>query len=317
VKNKIIVILVSALFTATILVPCVNSIKVQEKPINTTTSPNNFQTKCAWSGEGDNVDEWAKTPKIDLKDVQGPKMMINTQFEILHLGDDDYGYIKISNNSGSTWAIAKKIQGYTPVWINIEMDLGQWNDEEIIIAFHYSTKSNSISDGWFISRIQVRGVAEDVYFEDFSDYDIGDNWQDWTIIHQIEIPNAPPERPSIHGPNGGGPNVDFEFGFASIDYDGNEIFYKIDWGDGAETDWIGPFDSGHKFTETHKWTKKGTYNIRAKAKDHAGEESKWATFQIIIPKNKQYPNLLSFKLLERWLELILSSFPIFGRLINL
>ena len=316
-KNKIIVILLSALFTATILVPCVSSINVQEKPINTTTCLNTFGTKCAWSGEGDNVDEWAKTPKIDLMDVQGPKLMINTQFEILHLGDDDYGYIKVSTNGGSTWEIAKQIQGYSPTWTLLEINLDQWNDEEIIIAFHYSTKSNSISDGWYINTVSVRGVAEQVYFEDFTGYDIGDNWNDWTIVYQTAVPNAPPERPSIQGPTGGGPNKDFEFTFASIDYDEDEISYKIDWGDGAETDWIGPYSSGHIITETHNWAKKGTYTIRAKAKDQNNEESKWATFQIIIPKNKQYFNLLSFKLLERWLELILSSFPIFGRLLNI
>lgn len=316
-KKKIIVILISALLTATILVPCVSSVNVQEKPIKTNSSPITFQTKCAFSGEGNNLDEWAKTPKIDLMDIQGPKLIINTQYEILHLGDEDYGYIKVSNNSGSTWAIAKQIQGYIPVFSEIEINLGQWNDEEIIIAFHYSTESNSISDGWYINRIAVRGIAEQVYFEDFTSYDIGDSWNDWTIEYQTAVPNAPPGRPSIQGPTGGGPNKDFDFTFAAIDFDEDEVYYKIDWGDGVETDWIGPFTSGHILTESHNWTQKETYTIRAKAKDDNNEESKWASFQITIPKNKQYFNLLSFKLIERWLELLLSSFPIFGRLINL
>ena len=57
--------------------------------------------------------------------------MINTQFEILHLGDDDYGYIKVSTNGGSTWEIAKQIQGYSPTWTLLEINLDQWNDEEI------------------------------------------------------------------------------------------------------------------------------------------------------------------------------------------
>lgn len=307
------------LLTATILVPCVNSIQVQDKPINATTSPNNFQTKCAFSGIGDNVDKWAKTPKIDLMDVQGPRLVINHQFEILHLGDDDFGYIKISNNGGSTWTIAKQLQGYTPGWAELEINLDQWYDEEIIIAFHYSTKSDSISDGWLISHVFVLGVTEEVYHEDFSEYDIGDSWHDWEIIHQIEIPNAPPERPSILGPSGGSPNKVFDYTFVSNDYDGHRVYYKVDWDDGEVTDWIGPLDSGTLLSLNHSWTEKGTYDIRAKAKDNNNEESKWGTFSVTIQKDKskQYTNTIFLQLLERLLEKILLSIPIFNRLINI
>ena len=316
-KKNIIVILISALLTATILVPCVNSIQVQDKPINTTTNPNNFQVKCAWSGEGSNVDKWAKTPKIDLMDIQGPKLIINTQYEILHLGDDDYGYVKISNNSGSTWAIAKQIQGYYPAWTEFEINLDQWNDEEIIIAFHYSTKSNSISDGWYIREIIVRGIAQEVYYEDFFTYDLGDPWEDWTITYQSAIPNAPPDRPSILGPTGGSPDNPLNYIFAAIDYDENDVYYKVDWGDDIVTDWLGPFTSGHILLLNHTWTEKGTYTIQAKAKDTNDEESKWSEFQVVIPRDKQFNHLLNFKFIERFLELLISSFPIFGRLLNL
>jgi hypothetical protein len=317
VKKNIIVILISALLTATILIPCVNSINVQDKPINPTTSPNNFQVKCAWSGEGSNVNKWAKTPKIDLMDIHAPLMIISTQYEILHLGDEDYGYIKISNDSGASWSIAHQFQGYSPVWREEEISLKQWQDEEIIIGFHFSTKANSISDGWFIRNIIVRGIIEEVYNEDFSTYDLGDSWLDWTIIYQDALPNAPPVRPSILGPAGGSPNKEFEFTFAAYDYDENDVYYKVDWGDGEVTDWFGPFTSGHILVLNHTWTEKGTYTIKAKAKDINDEESKWAQFQIKIPRDKQYNHLLNFKLIERLLEHLISSFPIFGRLLSL
>jgi hypothetical protein len=316
-KKKIIGILVCTLLTATILSPCVGSINVQDKS-NTTVKPNTIQVKCAWSGEGNNKNFWAKTPKLDLTVLQAPRLIINTQYEILHLGDNDYGYIKVSNDSGSSWSVLKQFQGYAPIWTALEFNLEKWADEEIIIGFQLKTESNSITDGWFISSILVRGIIEEIYYEDFDDYDLGDSWDDWTIVYQTEIPNAPPERPSIIGPKIGLPDKKIDFEFAAIDYDEDEVYYKVDWGDGEVTDWIGPFTSGGILYLNHTWSKKDTYTIRAKAMDHKNEESKWESSDINIPraKNNQNFNFLPIKLIERVLEQLLSTFPFLSKLLN-
>jgi hypothetical protein len=59
----------------------------------------------------------------------------------------------------------------------------------------------------------------------------------------------------------------------------------INWGDGTTSDWLGSYSSGDACNATHVWTKKGAYEITAKARDSLGEESEWSTpLPISMPK---------------------------------
>jgi hypothetical protein len=49
----------------------------------------------------------------------------------------------------------------------------------------------------------------------------------------------------------------------------------FDWGDGNNTGWVGPFDSGYIDTESHIWIVKGSYTIKVKAKGTSNVESVW------------------------------------------
>jgi len=49
----------------------------------------------------------------------------------------------------------------------------------------------------------------------------------------------------------------------------------LDWGDGTTSGWIRPFDSGVNGSASHTWTR-GSYQIKAKAKDIHGVESDWS-----------------------------------------
>ncbi|RLF38618.1 MAG: hypothetical protein DRN12_08165, partial [Thermoplasmata archaeon] len=59
-------------------------------------------------------------------------------------------------------------------------------------------------------------------------------------------------------------------------------YYYIDWGDGTDTPWIGPYSSGIEVTVSHVWEKRGDYTIKVKAKDDENMISDWATFNITI-----------------------------------
>jgi hypothetical protein len=314
-KKKIIGIIICTLMTTTILLPTVYSTEVINKPNSEKTILENLQLKCAFSGVGDNLDKWAKTPTIDISGISQPCVEIYTLYEILPFGGDEYGRIKISENGGSTWTELQKINGYTSNWITMEVGLGNITSNNIIIGFEYTTKTNSNSDGWWIEKIIVKGSHEIYYSEDFSGYDLGDPFGEWTITVQAGFPNAPPDAPIILGPINGKPNVDYNFTLTTTDLDGDNVFYYIEWGDGTNTGYIGPYQSGELVTKNHTWTKKGTYTLKAKAKDTKQEEmNTWGTLTLTLNKNKGKQTNIQ-QILEKLIEWILSLFPIFNRII--
>ncbi len=46
-----------------------------------------------------------------------------------------------------------------------------------------------------------------------------------------------------------------------------EIVYIVEWGDDSPIEYSGPSPSDVAITASHTWYEKGTYTIRAKAKD--------------------------------------------------
>jgi len=106
----------------------------------------------------------------------------------------------------------------------------------------------------------------------------------------------PPDTPTITGPSQGKIKATCKYNISTIDPNGDEIYYFVDWGDGTNTSWIGPYPSGKEITINYTWTKQGTYLIKVKAKDSYGAESNWANLQVTIPKNKMIPKNF-FKLL--------------------
>lgn len=102
--------------------------------------------------------------------------------------------------------------------------------------------------------------------------------------------NNPPYPPAITGPTSGKPRVKYTYTIVTIDPDGDDVYYFIDWGDFTNSGWIGPYSPGEEVTVTHRWLIQGTYTVRAKAKDVYGAESDWSTLSVTMPKNKQSTN---------------------------
>ena len=315
-RKKIVGIIICTLLIAAIFLPNVGSMEAANQ-LNQNPRLETFQEKCVWSGEGDNLDNWAITPSIDLSDVTSVHLEITTLFEILPLDSPDYGYIKISDNGGSDWTILETIQGYTPEWKTIRIDLQNWTDKNVLIAFEFTTEpdsgGSSISDGWWIREIVVFESHETIYFEDFSEYNINDPWNDWTIVLHMGLVNAPPSAPSISGETNGKVGKNYNYTFTSTEPDLENVFYYIKWGDGtADVEWDGPHITGSPITMEHTYSSQGTYTIEAKAKDPQQEESKWSSLKVTIKKNKnkQSANSLFLQLLERLLKPIFSLLSI-------
>jgi parallel beta-helix repeat protein len=121
--------------------------------------------------------------------------------------------------------------------------------------------------------------------------------------------NHAPEAPTIQGPSSGAAGTTYNYTFVTTDPDGNTVSYYIDWGDGTNTGWLGPHPSGEEITMSHAWNTRGSYTIKAKAKDIYGAESAWGTLKITMPID--LPKTFSFlQALERLLDRFPRLFPI-------
>jgi len=131
-------------------------------------------------------------------------------------------------------------------------------------------------------------IAEDgtVYIGCSSTEPGGDSYGYLYAFGRNEI-NQPPNPPSINGPTIGLKNKQHKYNFTLDDPELDDIELFVDWDDGNTTGWLGPFDSGETQTLTHSWSEKGTYTVKAKARDtYDGSESNWGTLKVSMPKNK-------------------------------
>jgi hypothetical protein len=122
-------------------------------------------------------------------------------------------------------------------------------------------------------------------------------------------PNKP-ETPS--GTTSGKTGTSYSYLSSTTDPDGDQVWYKWDWGDEVST-WDGPYNSGDLVTQSHIWPIQGTYAVKVKAKDTSDVESVWSDpLAISMPKNKSI-NSPFLQFLERYPHI----FPMLRQLLEL
>jgi len=117
------------------------------------------------------------------------------------------------------------------------------------------------------------------------------------IIVDVNDPPEIPCKPS--GKTRGEPSHQYLYTTNTTDLDDNRVLYNFSWGDGNYSDWIGPYDSGDTASARYTWNEKGTYEIKVKARDTLGEESKWSEpLEVSMPKDQSYG--LFFDILQKY-----------------
>ncbi|HWR63377.1 MAG TPA: PQQ-binding-like beta-propeller repeat protein [Candidatus Thermoplasmatota archaeon] len=124
--------------------------------------------------------------------------------------------------------------------------------------------------------------------------------------------NQPPNPPSIDGKNPGKPREEYWYAFPAIDPDNNPVTVFIDWGDG-NSEWSYEGASGESIWVEHAWMKKGTYTIKAKARDVLGLESNWSTMEVTMPYSYEPPQ---FPFIHWLLERFPNAFPLLRYLVG-
>jgi hypothetical protein len=93
-------------------------------------------------------------------------------------------------------------------------------------------------------------------------------------------PPAVPEKPS--GPDSGVPLTEFTFSTTTTDPEQDNIYYLFEWGDGNDSGWVGPYESGQTGEASHIWENIGNYDIKARAKDENGAKSDWSEVKLFM-----------------------------------
>lgn len=190
------------------------------------------------------------------------------------------------------------------------------------VAFVGATSTTWSSVGWkgkqdggiqtincdFIARLFNRGdsCGESLYntlFEYITHYDF-EKWG-WKIYQNMYgyslygdpalsletfTTFSPPNIPETpQGAFEGNVSAEIFFTTSTEDSDGQKVYYKWSWGDGDESEWMGPYPSGDSIQASHSWDEPGVYEIKVKASDTIGSESNWSEhfFIDIVAPNVQ------------------------------
>jgi hypothetical protein len=93
-----------------------------------------------------------------------------------------------------------------------------------------------------------------------------------------------PKKPGISGSEVGEIDEELSFSTSTTDPYNKQVYYIWDWGDGTQSNWLGPYDSGIPVSEIHSWNEEGIYSVTVKAKNTDELESDWSnSFLVGIP----------------------------------
>jgi len=329
-RRKILGVLVCMLLIAT-AVPAVTSVK------NSTIS-----TMGSTTQQTNMAEEWTEIQKLLASDgaefenfgfsvsVDGDTAVIGARYD-----DISRGSAYVFTRSGTTWTQQAKLlasdgAAYDHFGCSVSVD-----GDTALVGAYGGDQGNDSGSAYVFTRSgttwtqQAKLLAADGEEYDFFGYSVAldgdtavigapaDDDMGWdsgsAYIFTREGGNQSPNTPTITGPASGKIKVAIDYNFTTIDPEGNQVSYFIEWGDGTDSGWIGPYASGDVVTKSHTWTKKGDYVIKAKAKDSNGAESGWGELSVNMPCSSNLPFM---QLWERLFERFPHAFPVLRHLMG-
>ncbi len=161
-----------------------------------------------------------------------------------------------------------------------------------------------------IAQITAPSVPEDLVFPIVATKPGYTSDNDTILVKNI--PNNPPNTPTITGETNGTIRTSYYYTIQTTDPDQDDVQYHIDWGDNTTTI-TGFNESGEEIFVVHTWDTKRTYNVKAKAIDEYYAESDWANLTVTMPCSYHKPILQFFELL---FERFPHAFPILRHLLE-
>jgi len=148
-------------------------------------------------------------------------------------------------------------------------------------------------------------------------HDVNEAWKRRTYLAVASRSiNNQPDIPIITGPAKGKEGIATAYNFTTIDPEGYKIDYYVDWGDSLE-EYVGSSNSSQVLTVNHTWSDRGTYVIKARAKDVFGSNwSDYGTLEVTMPKGTTNIPSLLLELIERIMGRFPHAFPILRHLLE-
>lgn len=236
----------------------------------------------------------------------------------------DYAFLEISTN-GRTYDKIDSFTGKSDEWTKKTYSLDEYEGKSIFIRFRYFTDEQTGEDGFWVDDIYPVNTFKsiDMIYEDITanpfylsmpaenktnffrmkGYNDAYQWCDFGQLYQLSetVSNTIPTIPQIIGTARGITNQTYTYTLRSTDQDQDEVYYQIQWGDGTQTAWLGPFESGKNITVNHTWATEGTFLIKARAKDSTGAMSDWSQLQVKMPHMILHPFLYRIQQFIQWI----------------
>jgi hypothetical protein len=296
------------------------------------TAPEKGRDILLVTGDADNITTtWSVNIQVlggnenntypDVAATENGYVYIVAQANDLSTGDQDI-ICFYSHDRGTTWqtstiaADPNKNEMYPSITADgesatcvytVDGNLYQTTTEDGGATWGASAKVNDV-DGTVISEYHMGSVCKTGAFW-------MDNRNGNADIYFAAITPGAPDAPTITGPASGDAKTAYDYKFVTTDYQGDQVLYYVDWGDGTNTGWIGPFASGAEQTQSHTWAAKGNYTITAQAKDTAGHLSGWGTLTVTMPVSICLPPFF-YQLIEKLFQRFPNAFPILQHLLG-
>jgi hypothetical protein len=162
--------------------------------------------------------------------------------------------------------------------------------DSIIYEFNKNMIVNhdKVGDALYNSKFYCNSnFGWDVFYEYIDIYTFNLYGDPSLVLQGINVEGKPNKPLTPSGPSNGKTREEYTYTTSTTDPEGDQIYYLFDWDDGTNSGWIGPYNSGEECSSSHTWNNRGSYHIKAKAKDENGGYSPWSDpLSISMPRNR-------------------------------
>ncbi|MFH2049415.1 MAG: hypothetical protein ABIJ12_08205 [bacterium] len=196
---------------------------------------------------------------------------------IKNTGDYPFQFISLIRNANEKARVRVEdfynIYGTPTCWADggDEVVLGGQTDEQLYRDMIESCGQREVADLGLIVGMDWIGNAK-IHVE-------------IAVSHGTPVNTPPTPFGTPTGENQPLPETNYEYNFTGNDNEADWLYYKVNWGNGEELDWFGPFESGVPMELVYSWPNTGTYNISFKCKGPWKFESDWSPPLIVEVTN--------------------------------
>lgn len=158
-----------------------------------------------------------------------------------------------------------------------------WDNESVVQSFINEYEGETLivyCKGGFRSRTASE-ILVDHNFQG-TIYNMLGGIDEWNASGFPTKGNEAPNKPVINGPTWLLKNRENTFTISATDPDLDMIYYYINFSDGSQTQYLGPYPSGQEISINHSWEESGDYFIQVQATDIYQKDGEFNFHQLKI-----------------------------------